>query len=365
MRPPSSQCADVVGVQTAGRPAPGHHAAAVTVLQHPPQPPTDLAGGPPGPDDLPVTVKPDLTVRLARQVPAVTVGQHRAEMQCRGAALDVQVHDHGGVLPMRAPRDIGVPPGVDQADEAVHGSGKWGHLHRGVVVAVTVVDVGVAAVAAVAVVTFPVGDQRVLMRLHGGVELRRLHLGQGDPVGGVHRVDDLGERPLGPRCGLRLGTRLLLDRGAQLRHRRRCGRLRVVLVGPVGGVCGDHADLIQRQPALPHLRRQTGKRLEPPRHGDHRLGVVRRDPGLPCHQPGDRPRTGHPSQLPALELGDDLHQPTIDRVALPGQLGHLVEQHPEPLLRSQTRCGRGHDTIQAPGSDKSGRCGPRHLGPCE
>ena len=55
------------------------------------------------------------------QVAAFVVGEQRTQMQCGERSFDVDVHDHGGVLPVRAARDVGVPAGLDQAHERVHG----------------------------------------------------------------------------------------------------------------------------------------------------------------------------------------------------------------------------------------------------
>jgi hypothetical protein len=62
---------DVVGVQPAGGPAPGDHAAAVAVLQCPTESAADGAGDPPGPDDLALAFEPGLTGGITEQVLAV------------------------------------------------------------------------------------------------------------------------------------------------------------------------------------------------------------------------------------------------------------------------------------------------------
>ena len=64
---------EVVGVQTAGGPAAGNHAAAVTVLQRAAQPAADRAGRPPGTDHPAVALEPDLAGGLAEQVAAFVV----------------------------------------------------------------------------------------------------------------------------------------------------------------------------------------------------------------------------------------------------------------------------------------------------
>ena len=65
-----------------------------------------------------------------------------------------------------------------------------------------------------------------------------------------------------------------------------------------------------------------------------------------------------PAQLVAIQLGHDLHDAPINRVALTDQLRQLVEQHLKTLIRAHTsgagRCGRRHDFIIAATYDKSG-----------
>ena len=100
---------DVVGMQAAGGAAAGDRAVAVAVLECPAQPAVDLAGGAPGADGLAVTFEPDFTGRITSQVSAFGIGEQRAQMQGGGFLLDVEVHDHGGVLPVRAAGHLGVP----------------------------------------------------------------------------------------------------------------------------------------------------------------------------------------------------------------------------------------------------------------
>ncbi|MEZ0053444.1 hypothetical protein ABIA30_004473 [Mycobacterium sp. MAA66] len=53
----------------------------------------------------------------------------------------------------------------------------------------------------------------------------------------------------------------------------------------------------------------------------------------------------------ALDLGDDVHQASVDRVALTGQLRDLLEQRLQPLTGmhpgGQRCCGGGHNPIIA------------------
>ena len=59
-----------------------------------------------------------------------------------------------------------------------------------------------------------------------------------------------------------------------------------------------------------------------------------------------------------IDLGDNLHDPPINRVALTTQLRQLLKQHLEALLRDHlhcvSRCDRRHNGIIAATTDKSG-----------
>jgi hypothetical protein len=69
-------------------------------------------------------------------------------------------------------------------------------------------------------------------------------------------------------------------------------------------------------------------------------------------------RAGDPAQLVAIDLGHDLNDAPINRVALTGQLRQLLEQHLNTLARTDhhgaSGCGRRHDVIIAATTDKSG-----------
>ena len=155
---------DVVGVQTAGCPAAGNHAGAVAVLERAAQPAADLSGLPPRADDLAVTFEPDLAGGVTGQVAAFVVREQRAQVQRGDVPLDVEMHDHGGALPVRPAGHLGVPAGLDQAHERVHGVGQRWRL--------------LGARRRSRVVAFPVGDQCIAMRLQGGVERRRFDVRQ-------------------------------------------------------------------------------------------------------------------------------------------------------------------------------------------
>ncbi|MDT5079960.1 MAG: hypothetical protein QOJ80_4597, partial [Mycobacterium sp.] len=66
---------------------------------------------------------------------------------------------------------------------------------------------------------------------------------------------------VGSRLGLGLGTRLQLDRGAQLADRRHGGEFGVVRIGAVGRPVCDDADLVQGESALPHPLRAARELL--------------------------------------------------------------------------------------------------------
>ena len=89
-------------------------------------------------------------------------------MQCRSALLNIEVYDHGGVLPVRAPRGLGVPAGLDQAHERP-GSGR----QRRSLIGVT---------GAIAVIVAPFGHQRIEVRGQRGVELRGVMVIKCDPI---------------------------------------------------------------------------------------------------------------------------------------------------------------------------------------
>ena len=91
---------DVVGVQTAGRPAAGHRAGGVAIFQGTTQPAVDRACGAAGTDGLAVAVEPHLTRGVTRKVLALGVGEQRSQMQLRDTVFDVEVHDHRGALPV-------------------------------------------------------------------------------------------------------------------------------------------------------------------------------------------------------------------------------------------------------------------------
>ena len=208
--------------RSAGGPAAGDHAAAVAVFQGAAQASADLPGRPPGADDLAVAFQPDLAVRLAHQVPAVLLGQKRPQMHSGVAAFDVQMHDHGGVLPMRAachvgcptrppprssthPRRSGTAAPAPTGPRGSHRAGPRRTPRRRI-------RYRCRYQSSPCAVALPLRDQRVTMRIHRGVELRGLQLRQRDPVRRVRLADGLADRPLRLRLPVRFGTRLQLDR---------------------------------------------------------------------------------------------------------------------------------------------------------
>ncbi len=197
---------EVMGVQTPGGPTAGHHARAVAVLQGAAQPAADHPGRPPGPDRLPGAFKPHLTGGVTGQIAPISIGQQRTQMQVSHPVLDIHVHHHRGVLPVRAAGGLGVPAGIDQPHKRRPGARSRRPLP--------------GLVGAVVVIEFPLHRQRITMRGQGRVELRRLQMRQGDPVMGVLLIGGLGDRDLrlgiGPRIRLRLGLGSGSGRGSSL-----------------------------------------------------------------------------------------------------------------------------------------------------
>src|SRR4029079_13116281 len=113
---------DVMGVQTASRPTPGDHSAAVAVLECTTKPAADLAGLPAGTDDLAVPFEPHLAGGIAHQAPAFALRTQRTQMQRRGTALDVEMHHHGGALPVWPAGHLAIPTGLDQTHERLDGA---------------------------------------------------------------------------------------------------------------------------------------------------------------------------------------------------------------------------------------------------
>ncbi|VAZ72517.1 hypothetical protein LAUMK4_00979 [Mycobacterium persicum] len=161
------------------------------------------------------------------------------------------------------------------------------------------------------------------MRGQRGVELRRVVMGKSDPPTAELLIGGLGDRGLRLRPSIGFGSRFQLDRGAQLVDRGHPGQLQVMLLQSRTGASGDDPDLIQRQPTLPHARHTPWELLEPAHHRGDRVGVGRRRAQLPGQQRRHRPCTGHPAQLVAIDLGGDLHDAPINRIALTGQLRQL------------------------------------------
>ncbi len=112
---------DVVGVQTPGGATPGHRAGRMAILQGTAQPAADQPGRPPRPDGLPGAFQPRLTRGITSQVAPISVRQQRPQMQRRDLVLDIHMHHHRGVLPVRPGSHLGVPAGLDQAQERVTG----------------------------------------------------------------------------------------------------------------------------------------------------------------------------------------------------------------------------------------------------
>ncbi len=198
------------------------------------------------------------------------------------------------------------------------------------------------------------------MRRQRRVELRRVVVRKFDPVTAARVVGGRGDRTLGPRIGARFGlrSRFQLDRGTQLVHRGDRGQLRVMLIRSLACVCGDHPNLIGRQATLSQAGGAAGKLRQPASNRGQRVRVCRRTPQLPGHQRRHRARPGHTAQLVAVDLGHDLHNAPVDRIALTTQLRQLLEQHLKAVTRSDhhglSGRDRRHDHIITATTDKTG-----------
>ncbi|BDB41203.1 hypothetical protein IWGMT90018_16490 [Mycobacterium kiyosense] len=170
-------------------------------------------------------------------------------------------------------------------------------------------------------------------------------------------VAGLGDRALRTRAWLGagvLGSGFEFDRGAQLGDGGYRGQLGVVLIGAVGGAFGNDPDLIQREPAVAQTGHAARELLRAMGHRGDAFRVARGHAGAPGHQRRDRACAGGPPQFVTVDLGDDLHDPPIDRIALTGQLRQLLEQPLQPLTRRnrpRLNGARGHNNIQAATTD--------------
>ena len=238
-------------------------------------------------------------------------------MQGADLLLHIEVHHHVDALSVRPALDLAIPSGLDQPHERVDGG-----RHRRL------------PVTAILAVVFPLRHQRVAVGLEGGFEGGRFDVRQGDPPEVVRAVAGLGDRGfrIGPGAGI--GARFQFDRGAQLADGGDLGQLCVVRIGPLACPCGDHPDLVQRQSALPQALGAAGKRFQPVGHAGNRGGIAVRSAGLPGHQGGDRSRPGGTPQSVTIDLGNDVDDAPIDRVALTGQLRELLEENADPFSRS-------------------------------
>ena len=109
---------DVMSVQTPGGPTSGHRAGRVAILQRTAPPAADQPRRPPRPDRLPGAFEPHLTDGITGQIAPIGIREQRPHMQPpRRVGLNVDVHHHRGLLPVRPGSGLGAPAGVDQAQE--------------------------------------------------------------------------------------------------------------------------------------------------------------------------------------------------------------------------------------------------------
>ena len=104
-------------------------------------------------------------------------------MQRSDAFLDIQMHHHRGVLPMRAARGLGVPPRINQPHERLTRGGQRRPL--------------LGSFRTLVVIALPLGEQRITMRLQGRIELRGI---------GVRKLDPPRSSPLFQRYRAFIGT---------------------------------------------------------------------------------------------------------------------------------------------------------------
>ena len=119
---------DMMCVQTAGGTTARHRACRTTVLERAANPPADLAGRSAGADDLAGTFEPHFTGGIASQVLPFGVGEQRTQMQRRGTLLNVDMHDHRGVMAVWPASGLGVPSSLDQAHKRLDRAGQRGSL---------------------------------------------------------------------------------------------------------------------------------------------------------------------------------------------------------------------------------------------
>lgn len=139
-------------------------------------------------------------------------------MQRGDVFLDIEMDHHGGVLAVGPASGLNIPSRLDQPQEGIHGAGQQRPL--------------MGPALAIAVIALPLREQRIQMRLQGGVELGRLDMGKFDPPAGELLIAALGDRGLRRGRGSRVGSWLQADRGAQLADRGTARQLRVMLIRP-------------------------------------------------------------------------------------------------------------------------------------
>ena len=312
---------EVMGVQTTGGPAAGHHAAAVAVLQDAAQPAVDGAGRPPGPDHPAVAFEPHLAGGITAQVAAVVIGEQRPQMQGGDPAFEVDVHDDGGALRVRATSHLGVPAGDDQAHEPVDGvrqRRRWTRMRRrgGRVSTRRSAHRDETARAASNVAASACGS------------VIRQVLDCSSPVLLIERLR------FRPRLGF--GSRFQFDRGAQLADR---GALRP---------SARSARRIRRRPSRRSRRpdpARTGLPASPSRSAGNSsircataamVSALRSDtPVIQATNDGIE-RAPVAPQIPSRSISATIvHDLPVDGVALTGQLRHLLQQRIHTLSRAR------------------------------
>ena len=247
---------------------------------------------------LAVMFEPDFAGGITGQVAAFGLRQQRTQMQCRSALSHVEVHHHGGVLPVwRQAASASQPASIRRMNASA------------------VLCNGAADLSARAVIAFPLSEKRITMRGQRGVELRRVMMAKSDPVATAALVAGRAEREL--RLGGRSRrSRFELDRGAQLSDRGTRRQLRVMLIRARTCPRRDHPDLICLQSARPHALAQRVNSCS-------RLAMVVIVRAFAGEQPVFQATNActerapvAPSQLVTIDLCHDLHDAPINRIAL-------------------------------------------------
>ena len=158
---------DVVCVESAGGVTAGDAAGAIAAFEGAADPSGDLPGGACSAERDPMVFEPRLEPCVTGQVAALRLAQRGAECERGVVRSGFEVHDDGGAVAVGPLGNLGVPAVFAETYERV-GQGRERRRYLD------------AALACGGVVSSPFGDQRVEVRLQGGVDRCALQLGQPD-----------------------------------------------------------------------------------------------------------------------------------------------------------------------------------------